>query len=62
MSTLELELALAAARNYVRACRESRAREHLAYMHLVKTVEQIKDEHICGCGLRVDDTHPKGDF
>ena len=40
-------------------CKESEIR---AYLKLVRMIEQLKDEHLCSCGLRVDDTHPKGDF
>ncbi len=63
-----------AARDFVKVVEAARAKrkdfnqsistseEQHAYLHLMRMVEQANDEHICSCGLRVNDTHPKGDF
>ncbi len=65
---------ITAARNFVKVVEAARAKrkdfnqsistseEQHAYLHLMRIVEQAKGEHICSCGLRVNDTHPKGDF
>lgn len=34
----------------------------LALEDAYKALAKIDDEKICSCGLRIEDTHPKGDF